>query len=579
MIPFWKYIKEYRFLILLTLVFATINQIFSLLDPQIFRLIIDNYASKVTEYSTSVFFRGVGLLLLGFIGVAFVSRIAKSFQDYYVNVISQRVGASMYASGIEHTFSLPYSVFEDRRSGEVLNKLQKARKDSQTLIENFVAMVFLALVGMIFVIAYAFSVHWMIGTTYFLLIPIIGVSTFMLSKRIKLVQKAIVIEGAELGGTTTETLRNVELVKSLGLEDQEIRRLNTTNEKILQLELNKQKLLRKLSFIQGTLLNALRAVLVLIMMYLIFNQYMTLGQFFSLFIYSFFIFTPLGNLGTVAAQYQEAKASSEQLEEILKIKPEEKPKNAKTLGEIREIAFRNVSFNYETADVASLSKINFSVKNGETIAFAGPSGSGKSTIIKLIAGLYLPTKGTIDFNGTSAKEIDVGLLRKRIGLVSQETQLFAGTIRENLLFVNPNASDKECTESLKMASISHLLDRGGKGLDTKIGEGGIKLSGGEKQRLAIARALLRNPDILIFDEATSSLDSLTEKEITDTIKQIVKRRPKVITFIIAHRLSTIAHADRIYLLQKGELIESGTHAQLLRKHGLYAALWKEQSMQ
>src|SRR3989344_3970109 len=339
-----EYLFRYKKLIFLALLLGTINQVFSLLDPQIFRLIIDNYASKVGELSTEEFFRGVGLLLLAFVCVAFISRIAKNFQDYYVSVISQRVGASMYASGIEHTFSLPYSVFEDRRSGEVLNKLQKARRDSQTLIENFVAMIFLALVGMIFVIVYAFTVHWMIGTTYFLLIPIIGVSTFMLSKRIKLVQKTIVSESAELAGATTETLRNVELVKSLGLEDQEIQRLNTTNEKILQLELNKQKLLRKLSFIQGTLLNALRAVLVLIMMYLIFNQYMTLGQFFSLFIYSFFIFTPLANLGTVSAQYQEAKASSEQLEEILKIKPQEKPKNAKTLGEIREIAFRNVSF-------------------------------------------------------------------------------------------------------------------------------------------------------------------------------------------------------------------------------------------
>ena len=173
-------------------------------------------------------------------------------------------------------------------------------------------------------------------------------------------------------------------------------------------------------------------------------------------------------------------------------------------------------------------------------------------------------------------EVDYDDLRKRIGLVSQETQLFAGTVRENLLFVNPSASDKNCWDALKMAAALPIVERGEKGLDTKIGEGGIKISGGERQRLAIARALLRNPEIIIFDEATSSLDSITEKSITQTIRNISTIHPNLITVLVAHRLSTVSHAKKIYVLEKGRIIEEGNHDVLLGKKGLYSALWREQ---
>jgi ATP-binding cassette subfamily B protein len=180
------------------------------------------------------------------------------------------------------------------------------------------------------------------------------------------------------------------------------------------------------------------------------------------------------------------------------------------------------------------------------------------------------------YNNTDSKQIDWESFRKNIGLVSQDTQLFAGTIRENLLFAAPNATDAECLEALHAASATTIINRGDKGLDTKIGESGLKLSGGEKQRLAIARALLRKPNVIIFDEATSSLDSLTEEEITQTIKEITKNRPHLITILVAHRLSTIVHADRIIVLEKGHIAETGSHKELLEHKGLYAALWRQQ---
>ena len=267
----WNHLKRYKGLLILALVLATINQVFSLLDPQIFRLIIDNYASKFGELSKQEFFRGIGWLLLASVGVALISRIAKNFQDYTVSYMTQKIGTEMYSKSVEHTFSLPYEVFEDQKSGDLLQRLQKARIDTQTWIASFINTIYLSLVGILFVLIYAFSVHWMVGTTYFLIVPILGGLTFILSKRIKQAQKNIVAETASLAGSTTETLRNVELVKSLGLENQEIENLNKVNNKILNLELKKIIIIRKISFIQGTLINLMRISLLFLMLWLIFK--------------------------------------------------------------------------------------------------------------------------------------------------------------------------------------------------------------------------------------------------------------------------------------------------------------------
>lgn len=574
----FNYVKRYKKLLFLTLFLATINTIFSLADPQIFRLIIDNYVSRVGAISHADFLRGVGLLLAASVGAAFVSRVAKNFQQYYENVVTQRAGTELYAHSVAHSFSLPYAIFEDQSSGALLQKLQKARLDSQQLIVSFVDIIFVSLVGIVLVVGYAFYVNWLIGLLYFLIIPIMGVAMFFLGRKIKAIQKTIVVESANLAGSTTETLRNVELVKSLGLEDQETRRLNDVNNKVLNLELSKLTVIRKLSFTQGTIVNAMRSAILFVMLWLILVGGISLGEFLTLWFYSFYIFSPLGDIGTVSSQYQEAKGSLEKLEEILSIPPEAKPTNGTRIDSLKSIAFEGVAFSYQDSAAPAVVDMNLEIKNGETVAFAGYSGSGKTTMVKLLVGLYRPTHGNIFLNGVNGATVDYDALRRRIGYVSQDTQLFSGTLRENLLFVNPAATDEDCWDALRSAAVALVADRGGKGLDTRIGEGGLKLSGGERQRLAIARALLRNPDLIIFDEATSSLDSITERSITDTIKEIARTRPNLITVMVAHRLSTIAHADRIYVLQKGRVVESGSHTSLLKnREGLYAALWKEQS--
>ncbi len=569
------YLKNYKSLIFLALLLAAVNQIFSLLDPWIFRKIIDTYVTRYQEYTTEEFFKGAGLLILAAMGVAMVSRIAKNFQDYYVNVITQRLGAKIYSDGLAHSLELPYSVFEDQRSGETLGILQKVRTDSEKLITALINIVFTSLVGVSFVFIYAINIHWSIAIVYISVIPVLGVISSVLSKKIKVVQKAIVSETTALAGSTTESLRNIELVKSLGLSSQEIKRLNNTTDKILKLELKKVKYVRSLSFIQGTLVNLLRNMILLLMLYLIFAGRISVGEFFSLFIYSFFIFGPLQELGNIINIYRETEVSLENFKGILSTPKEKKPEKPTILGRINKLKFDSVSFKHQSSNRNALENISFETEKSQTIAFVGPSGSGKTTLVKLLVGLYNPDSGQVLYNDVSSTHIDLDQLREKIGFVTQDTQLFSGSIRENLLFVRPNASDEDCMLVLQKAACQNLLSRADKGLDTIIGEGGVKVSGGEKQRLSIARALLRNPNILVFDEATSSLDSLTEEEITETIRDVSVISDHI-TILIAHRLSTIMHADKIFVLEKGHIIEAGKHDELLAEKGLYFAMWRQQ---
>jgi ATP-binding cassette subfamily B protein len=575
------YLKPYRWHIILALALAGINQTFSMFDPMIFGKLIDRFAShpKVADNGSlrdeGTYVKGLGFMLFLLVGTAMVSRIAKAFQDYTVNVIIQKFGAKIFTDGLKHSMRLPYQEFEDQRSGETLSILTKVRSDTEKFIGYVINVLFGILVSVIFVSIYATRLHWSIMPIYMGGAILIAIVTNLLSKKIKSIQKNIVKETTSLAGSTTESLRNIELVKSLGLTDQEVKRLNTNTYKILGLELRKVKNIRSLSFIQGTMVNFLRQVITFTLMWLLFRDVLTVGQLISLQFYSFFIFGPLQEIGSIIISYREAEASMSNFHNLMLKKVEPKPLEPKQVGMIEELEFRNIAFKHQTAQYKALDGISFDVKRGETIAFVGPSGAGKSTLVKLLVGLYRTQDGTIFYNGINGHEIDFDELRSQIGFVTQDTQLFAGTIRENLTFVFPEATDDDVRDALHKASCDNLLSRAEKGLDTMIGEGGLKLSGGEKQRLSIARALLRHPHLLIFDEATSSLDSITEEEITNTIRRISTEKEQI-TVMIAHRLSTIMHADRIYVLEKGQVVETGSHLQLLEEKGLYYAMWRQQ---
>lgn len=571
----YKYLRLNTKYVLLALFLAAINQCFSLLDPQIVGRIVDEVINRKDHMEYNQYLNHALYLVCLSIGVAMVSRIAKNFQDYYTNVIVQKLGAQIFADGLKHSLELPFQTFEDQRSGETLSILQKVRTDSERLITSFIGILFTSVVGIVFVMIFTISISMKVALVYVGAIIFIGLISSVLSRKIKAMQKFIVGETTALAGSTTESLRNIELVKSLGLANQEIERLNKTTFKILGLELKKVKYIRSLSFLQGTSVQFTRSLMVVILLLLIFENNLTAGQYFTFLFYSFFLFNPLQELGNIILIHREAEVSLDNFKRLMDTPIEYKPAKPQMLKNLGNFEFRNVTFQHQSATAPALLNVNFKVEKGETIAFVGPSGSGKTTLVKLLVGLYQPKEGNILYDNIDGREINLDELREQIGFVTQDTQLFSGTIKENLLFVNPKATDKEILDVLQKASCQRLLERADKGIDTVIGEGGVKVSGGEKQRLSIARALLRKPNLLVFDEATSSLDSITEEEITQTIREI-NIDHRTITILIAHRLSTIMHADKIYVLEQGRIIESGRHQDLLDEKGLYYAMWRQQ---
>jgi ATP-binding cassette subfamily B protein len=578
-----QYLSRYKLMILLAVVLAAINQSFSLINPILSGKILDlfvNHPHTVDKAGqvprTLDAYLKQALVYIGMImGVAMVSRIAKHFQDYVVNVVIQKYGARLYTDGLRHALRLPYQDFEDQSSGQTLSVLQKVRADCEKFIMSFFNVLLPTIVGIVFVIIFTVRLNPYLPLVYLGGAAILGFLTSALSKRIKTVQKNIVRETNALAGSTTESLRNIELVKSLGLTQQEIRRLNATTIKILKLELKKVRSIRTISFIQGTFVNFLQQVIITSLLFFVFKGTITAGQYLTLTFFSFFIFGPMQEIGNVILSYREAEASLNNMQDLFKKPIEFTPERPELIGAIEQLKFRDVTFKHNSSSRPALEDISFDVKLGETVAFVGPSGSGKTTLVKLLVGLYHPIKGHIYYNGHDEANIDYEELRHQMGLVTQDPQLFSGTIKENLLFVNPSATEADINSVLQQAACQNLLSRAEKGLDTMIGEGGLKLSGGERQRISIARALLRRPKLMIFDEATSALDSLTEDDISQTIRSITAQRQHI-TIMIAHRLSTIMHADRIYVLEKGNVIETGTHAALLEEKGLYYAMWRQQ---
>ncbi len=571
----WKYLRPYYRLIFLSLLLAGISQLLNLIDPIIFGKIIDDYATNINSRPQQELMREVFFWLMVAVGIALLARVTKAFQEYTTRQTVAQFGMQIFNDGLRQTLRLSFQEFEESRSGETLSVLQKVKTDTERFVNSFINIVFSSLVGIGFLIWYSITKSGLLIPVFLIGVLVLAALTGTLSKKIKRVQRSINRETNRMSGIMTESLRNIELVKSLGLTFPEIRRLSDMTKSIYDLEMQKVRKVSTLSFLQGTTLNVLRQSILFMLLWLIFRNVLTTGELISMQFISTTIFGPLQDLGNIIVQYREVEVSVANFDNLMQKPIEQRPAYPVEVGSIRSLRFEDVFFRHRTAKDNAIDGISFNVALGDTIAFVGPSGSGKSTLLKLLVGLYRPLSGTILFNDEPAVNIRYTQLRRQMGFVTQDTQLFAGTIKDNLRFVKPDATDEELMDSLQKASASKLIARSSHGLDTLLGENGMKLSGGEKQRISIARSLLRNPKLLIFDEATSALDSLTEEEITSTIREI-STTGNQITIMIAHRLSTIMHADVIYVLEKGRITESGAHADLLQEKGLYYAMWRQQ---
>ena len=571
----FTYLRPHWRLALLALLLAALSQVLALIDPIIFGKIIDGYAINRGGKTDDELVRGVlGLLGLAVL-VAVLSRLAKALQEYVTRLVVQKLGTQIFNDGLRHLLRLRFQEFEDLRSGESLSLLQKVRADSERFINSFINTVFAATVGMAFLVWYAVTRHWLLVPVFVIGVVVLGGLTGLLSREIKSQQRSITRETNRNSGFITESLRNIELIKSLGLTFPEIRRLQAQTEQIFALEMQKVKRVRMLSFLQGVTLSALKLGVLFALLWLIFRDVLSPGELIAMQFISVAIFAPLQELGNVILAYREVDASMHNFQALMDKPIERGPQSPVDIGPVTHVRFADVTFRHKNAADDALHEVSFSASLGETIAFVGPSGSGKSTLVKLLVGLYTPNSGEVFYNDISTRDMRFNPARRQIGLVTQDTHLFAGTIRANIEFVKPDATDDEIVEAMEQASCAYLLEKSPDGLDTTIGESGVKLSGGEKQRLSIARALIRKPRLMIFDEATSALDSITEEQITDTMRAISKHGTQI-TILIAHRLSTIMHADTIFVLEKGKIVESGSHAELLERKSLYYALWRQQ---
>lgn len=571
----WQYLKPYKYWVALALLLAGIAQILALYDPIIFGQIIDQYALNPNAQSQDELVKGVLKLLVIAIAIALLSKLFNTFKEYIIRMIVQKFGMQIFNDGLRQTLRLPFQEFEDQSSGEILSILQKVRSDTEKFISSFINILFSSMVGIGFLMWYAVTKHWALIPVFLVGVVLLGGLTSILSRSIKTLQRSLIRQNRQMSGTITESLRNIELVKSLGLTYPEIRRLKVHTQEIYDLEMAKVKKMRTLTFFQGSILVLLKQSILFILLWLIFRNILTPGELISMQFISTGIIVPLQDLGSIILSYREAETALQLFNELMQKQPEFSPEDPVEVGSIEQLHFKNIVFKHKNASYNAIQNISFEVKLGDTIAFVGPSGSGKSTLVKLLVGLYRPVEGDILYDGTSIKDLRYNRIRRQLGFVTQDTQLFSGTIRENLLFVKPDATEEEMNQALRKASATAIIKNAEKGLDTILGENGKKLSGGEKQRLSIARALLRKPRLLIFDEATSALDSLTEEQITETVKEISADKQQM-TILIAHRLSTIMHADTIFVLEKGQIVEKGTHAELVSRKGLYFAMWRQQ---
>jgi ATP-binding cassette, subfamily B, bacterial len=571
----WRYLRPRRGLVALTLVLAGIAEVLALVDPLIFGKIIDQYVLNSGGRPEADLVRGAFGWLAVAAAVALAARVASTFQDYVLQLVVSKSGMEMFNDGLKQTLRLPFVEMEERSSGETMGLLQRVRTDTERFVNAAVSILYSSFVGIGFVVWYGVTKNWLLIPVFGIGVVVLGGLTGLLSQKIKAVQRSIVRETARLSGTITESLRNIELVKSLGLTWAEIRRLQSYTRRIFDLEMEKVRKSRGLSFIQGTLINILRQSILFTLLWLMFRKVLSAGELISFQLILNTILGPLQQLGKVILNYREAEASLQVFDRLMQTPIEKRPSNPVDIGEIESLRFDDVVFRHRGAAENAIDHISFEARLGDTIAFAGPSGSGKSTLVKLLVGLYTPSSGVVSMDGVPISELRYNRVRRQIGFVTQDTQLFSGTIRENLQLVKPAATDDEMLDVLRRASAGPLLERSSQGLDTRLGENGIRVSGGERQRLSIARALLRAPRLFIFDEATSALDSITEQEITATVQEVSRSRQHMV-ILIAHRLSTIAHADTIYVLERGRVVETGSHEALVEARGLYYAMWRQQ---
>jgi ABC-type multidrug transport system fused ATPase/permease subunit len=580
MFPYLRFLSKYwqkeKGKIALIFAFVILSQSFSLAEPFFFATIISKYLAQPHSFATpDVFFRSLTLIVLAWIGVAFAARTFKNLQSYFVGTVADRIGIGVLEHAYNHVLQLPMKFHSRQKPGEVFRKLSKARDDVTSLFSVMFDKIFQNLFSILVVFGIVFFKSWRIGIALFGFIPLFFFITWIFTRKIKKAQLEINQINEQLYGSSMEAISHVELVKAFSSEEKENENLRHDNALQHQILKKKTRVYQYLGFAQGTVINLARVVLLWWGSVLAFEGSLSFASVILFNFYSFAVYQPLYELGDIYTKYTEGIAAVDRLNGVLNepVSISDKPNAVKVQKLQGKVEFKNVDFSYGP-DRKILKNISFVIEPGKKLALVGMTGSGKSTIVSLLLRFYEPTAGEILIDGRPIGDYDTESLHKRIGLVMQDNVLFNTTIAENIRYGSFAAPAESVTEAAQRASLQPLLSKLADGIFTKVGERGLMVSGGEKQRIAIARSIIRKPDILIFDEATSALDSHTEEEIRRSIKEA---STGVTTVTVAHRFATVIDSDEIVLLVNGEIKERGTHDQLLKKGGEYSRIYNLQT--
>ncbi len=572
--PYWQLFVLVLFLIFLL---SGLNQA----EPFINRNIVDSVANSLATGNMSVPGQ-VFIFFAALLGIRFLRRGIRRAMDYFTNLFTYKFRNSLREKGFAHLMSLSVSYFDQTISGETMSKLERGTSRITQIINssglNFIPSLLTAVIG----IGVVASIYWPIALWIVLMIfPFTLISYWRFRKNEDLEKEEHKLYDTQYGHFW-EAISSVRLIKSFLAEKFELRRMQEFNQLILELRRKIEKN-RTVAVLGDLIMEAWVWSVYVWAVILSFRGQFSLGTMVLLINYVDIIRTPLWDLNWFFWDAKRAQIGARDYFKILSAKPEIKEvKHPQPLKSLKgRIKFDKVSFSYNLKPTQGsqmqkevLSNINLTVKAGTSVAFVGPSGSGKTTVVSLISRFYDPDKGRVLIDGVNIKKFSLRDLRRHIGWVTQEPYLFADTIIENLKYGNPRASQAEIEEVAKIAHCHDFIMRLPEKYKTKIGEKGVQLSGGQRQRIALARVILKDPEILILDEATSALDSVSEMYIQQALEKLIQNRT---TIIIAHRLSTAQGADKIFVLDKGELVEQGSHEKLLKQRGLYASLYRIQA--
>ena len=574
----FSYLKPYWKQLSLVLACIVVSSVCSLFPSILTGNIIDVLAGKETGGWFGTGIAALVQLILLSLALHLASNLIGVGQTYLNNWIAQHISFDMRNQMYQHLQKMSQRFFTSANQGDIITRMTSDISGVETVVTNTFTSILSNSITLIVAVIAMFRKNWILALVGIAVVPLFTLPTRMAGKRRwKLAGKAQECND-EINGILNETLSvsGQLLVKLFGRENAEYTRYRESNEKMIRLNI-KERMAGRWFFMLLSTLTTIGPMLlylvggILIMKY---DSSLSVGDITVLVALLGRMYGPVNSLLNIQVDWIRSMAMFTRIFEYYDMKPEidDKPDAKELTGAKGEVVFEHVDFTYD-GDRMILKDISFTLKSGDCIAIVGPSGSGKSTIVNLIPRLWDPTGGRVLFDGTDVRDLTLHSLREEVGVVSQETYLFNGTIRENLLYANPDATEEEMTEACRKANILDFIRKQPDGLDTMVGNRGLKLSGGEKQRISIARVLLKDPALLIFDEATSALDSISEAAIQDAITPLIEERTSI---LIAHRLSTILAADEILVVRDGQIVERGKHKDLVHAGGTYQELYETQ---